>query len=97
MSQPTRSTSVTVVRTTVCHFCDDALETLVDIGRESPLTVEVVEAHAPRGVALLRTHRAAMFPLVLVDGQYFSVGRLSRRKLRALLRRQAVGTSVESV
>lgn len=85
MSHPVRSTPVTVVRTTACHFCEDALEALVEIGGAFPLSVEIVDADAPRGLALLRSHRAAMFPLVLVDGGYFSVGRLPRRKLRALL------------
>jgi glutaredoxin len=85
MSQPPRPTSVTVVRTTACHFCEDALEALTELGQEFPLAVELLDAGEPSGVALLRRHRAAMFPLVLVDGRYFSVGRLPRRKLRALL------------
>jgi hypothetical protein len=95
MSQPPRPTSVTVVRTTACHFCDDALKALAEIGREASLTVEVVEAHAPHGIALLRRHRAAMFPLVLVDGGYFSVGRLPRRKLRTLLDARTAAKPVE--
>lgn len=93
MHHPVGAIPVTVVRTSACHFCEDALEALAAMDREFPLSVELIDAGEPEGVALLREHRAAMFPLVLVDGRYFSVGRLPRRKLRALLERQGVAAS----
>lgn len=77
--------NVTVVHTPACHFCADAQAALTELGAEFPIRVELVEAASERGDALVRTHRPAMYPLVLVDGRFFSQGRLPRRKLRALL------------
>ena len=78
-------TRVTVVTARACHFCADALEALAELAREYPLAVEETAADSPAGQALLRRHGAGMFPLVLVDGEFFSAGRLPRRKLARLL------------
>lgn len=80
---------VTLVHAPACHFCDDAQEVLARIAETYPLRVERVEAISPRGQQLMRTHRAAMSPLVLVDGAFFSSGRLPRRKLTQLLDQRA--------
>lgn len=85
---PAERVEVTVVHTLACHFCDDAKAALDEIARDYPLRVEFVDASEPRGTALVLEHRAGMFPLVLVDGQFFSVGRLPRKKLRKLLARR---------
>lgn len=82
---PSQPTAVTVVHTTACHFCEDAEAALAELAGEFPLAVELVDGADPRGAALVREHRAGMFPLVLVDGAFFSSGRLPRRKLRKLL------------
>ena len=76
---------ITVVHSPACHFCDDARAALTDLATEFPLTVEFVDCADPRGGALIRQHRAGMYPLVLFDGGYFSAGRLPRKKLRAQL------------
>jgi thiol-disulfide isomerase/thioredoxin len=76
---------VTVVHAPACHFCDDARSTLQELADRYPLEVELVEADSPRGRGLLAEHRAGMFPLVVIDGAYFSAGRLPCRKLRKLL------------
>lgn len=80
-----RAAAVTVVHTVACHFCEDAQAALAELAGEFALTVELVAATEPRGAALIRQHGPGMFPLVLVDGEFFSVGRLPRRKLRRLL------------
>jgi hypothetical protein len=77
--------AITVVHSPACHFCDDARAALTDLAAEFPLTVEFVDCTEPRGAALIRQHRAGMYPLVLVDGGFFSAGRLPRKKLRATL------------
>ena len=77
--------AVTVVQSPACHFCDDARAVLADLATEFPLTVEYLACTEPRGAALIRQHRAGMYPLVLFDGGYFSAGRLPRKKLRAQL------------
>ena len=76
---------VTVVHAPGCHFCEDAEENLADLAREFSLDVHSLDASDPRGAALVRQHRAPMYPLVLVDGAFFSFGRLPRGKLRKLL------------
>jgi len=84
---------ITIVHTAACHFCADARAGLAELGREHPLRVDYVEATTQAGLALLARHRVPMFPLVLVDGEFFSHGRLPRGKLRRLLdARQPVGT-----
>ena len=76
---------ITVVHSPACHFCDDARAVLADLATEFPLTVEYLACTEPRGAALIRQHRAGMYPLVLLDGGFFSAGRLPRKKLRAQL------------
>ncbi len=89
--------TVTLITAPGCHFCDDARQTLgtmADAG--APIRVDLVEATSPAGRDLLAAHRPAMNPLVLVDGVWFSAGRLPRRKLEALLA-QRVTTNTEEV
>ena len=76
---------VTVVTAPDCHFCEDALSALDAVAQAYPLAVEEVAADTPAGRALLGQHRTGMFPLVLIDGGFFSAGRLPRRKLARLL------------
>lgn len=77
--------AVTLVHSEACHFCDDAEAALVELRREFAIELTVVSIDSPVGSALVAVHRPAMNPLVLVDGRYFSSGRLPRKKLVALL------------
>jgi glutaredoxin len=86
-------TTITLVHTPACHFCADAQAALADLDREYPVRVDRVEADSDAGRALVGAHRPAMFPLVLVDGAFFSAGRLPRRKLRTLLVTKPVGAA----
>lgn len=83
---------VTVVTAPGCHLCDDALDGLAELGTAYALEVSVIDARSPEGGELLRTHRAAMNPLVLVNGDFLSSGRLPRGKLRALLAARTAST-----
>lgn len=83
------ATVVTVVHSPACHFCADAEQALNELAREFPLVLDFVAAAEARGESLVREHRAPMFPLVLVDGAFFSFGRLPRKKLRRLLEARA--------
>ncbi len=76
---------VTVVYTAACHLCEDAKAALDDLAGRYQLRVNLVDAATAEGAALVRQHRAAMFPLVLIDGEFFSSGRLPRGKLSRLL------------
>ena len=81
----TQPVAITVVSAAACHFCEDAQDALSTLAGQYPLTVELVAADSPAGQALLHRHRTGMFPLVLVDGVFFSAGRLPRRKLARYL------------
>lgn len=77
--------AVVVVSAPACHFCDDADAALAELAPDYPIKVCRVDASSAEGTQLLRTHRAPMTPLVLLDGEYFSSGRLPRAKLRKRL------------
>jgi glutaredoxin len=82
---PTEPARITVVESEACHFCDDAKRALSELAARYPLAVETVDVRSETGQRLMRVHRASMSPLVLVDGDFFSHGRLPRRKLVKLL------------
>ena len=86
----TEPLDVVLVRTTGCHLCDDAQSELDALEGAEPLTVRILDATSPEGAAIVARHRPPMFPVVLVDGDLFSWGRLPRRKLHALLDRRTV-------
>ncbi len=87
-----QATRLTLVTAPGCHFCEDAQQAIAAlIQHGAAIDLEVVEATSPAGLTLLGKHRPAMNPLVLVDGVYFSAGRLPRRKLESLLKQQAAG------
>lgn len=93
LPEPGGEAVVTVVHTAACHYCDDARAALDELGRGYRLRVEYLDAASPAGMALLARHGVPMFPLVLLDGRFFSYGRLPRGKLRHLLQaRQLAGT-----
>jgi glutaredoxin len=82
-------TAITVVYSHGCHYCDEARDALAEIGATHPLRVSYLEAASPEGAQLTAQYRVPMFPLVLVDGKFFSHGRLPRRKLLALLQSES--------
>ena len=55
------------------------------LAQEMPIQADLVAADSADGTALVGTHRRTMFPLVLLDGAFFSQGRLPRGKLLAVL------------
>lgn len=83
---------VTVVESPSCHFCADAHEALHRLAEDGHVfTVTTLDVRDPAGQQLMRQHGAGMSPLVLVDGAFFSQGRLPRRKLARHLRTAGAG------
>ena len=82
---------VTLVEAPACHLCEDAKSALAVLAVSYPMTVRVVSIGDEAGRALMREHRAPMSPLVLLDGEYFSSGRLPRRKLEKRLAKARQG------
>ncbi len=91
------ATVVTVVHSPACHFCDDAEAALARLAESYPLLVDRVDIRSDRGQALVRVHRSPMTPLVLLDGEFFSFGRLPRRKLVNRLRHQPSRSPLRAV
>ena len=85
---------ITVVHAPACHFCDDAEQVLSVLAQRFPLAVRVVALESDEGLLLTAKHRPAMNPLVLVDGRFFSAGRLPRKKLTALLEKREKFTAL---
>jgi hypothetical protein len=79
---------VTVVHAPACHFCEDAEQAIATLSACYPLQVDRVDIRSECGMALVAAHRAPMSPLVLLDGVFFSSGRLPRRKFAAELDRR---------
>jgi hypothetical protein len=84
---------ITVVEAPACHLCEDAKSTLATLAKTYRLTVQVLSISDKPGRALMDQHRAPMSPLVLLDGAYFSSGRLPRRKLEKRLAKAQGGVS----
>ena len=84
---------VTVVEAPACHLCEDAKSALAVIAQSFPITVSVLSVLDEPGRTLMQEHRAPMSPLVLLDGQYFSSGRLPRRKLEKRLAKAQQGAT----
>ena len=87
------ATKVTLVHSPACHCCDDAEEALHELSKDYPIDLWVVSIDSALGATLVAVHRPAMNPLVLVDGAFFSSGRLPRKKLIALLERRGDRTA----
>lgn len=83
---------ITVVESEACHFCEDAHRTLAELAGRYPFALETVDVRSEDGQRLIRVHRPSMSPLVLVDGEFFSHGRLPRRKLTKLLEQRRVAS-----
>jgi hypothetical protein len=81
---------VTVVHTDACHLCDDARQVLAQLATEYPLRIELVDAGSTHGQQLMAVHRAGMYPMVLLEGEFLSAGRLPRGRLRHLLQHLTV-------
>lgn len=73
--------TVTLLVTTGCHLCEDAQDDLTTRANHGDLKLVVVSIESEQGQALQALHRPSMFPLALLDGKPFSIGRLPRKKL----------------
>ncbi len=76
---------VTLLTTTSCALCEQAKGVLTDLARDFPLDVEEIDAGSDEGRVIAERAGIAFPPGVLLDGEPFSYGRLSERKLRRAL------------
>lgn len=78
-------TDVVLLTKDDCDLCEHAKATLRRLGEEFPLEVREVSLDSDEGTALARDANAPFPPVVFVNGEAFSYGRLSERKLRKFL------------
>lgn len=79
-----QSTTVRVLLLTQAHctFCDQARQLLGRLANEYPLTVSTMDLASPEGQALAEAHGVLFPPGIFLDGEAFSYGRPSERRLR---------------
>lgn len=82
-------TAVTLLTQQACASCERAKAILEQVAADHALEVVEVDLRSPQGQDLGRRHGIVFAPGVLLDGDFFSYGRLSERKLRRELRRRA--------
>jgi glutaredoxin len=87
VSEPAR---ITLLSRDNCGFCDDAKQVLARVGAQYPLQVVEISLDSREGQAIATTAGVLFAPGVLVDGQPFSFGRLSERKLLRTLEKRAL-------
>jgi len=78
-------TQVTLLTTTDCHLCHHARQVLDRVAADHPIDIEEIPVGTERGQRLAAEANLVFPPGVLLDGQPFSYGRLSERKLRKTL------------
>ena len=76
---------VTLLTQSDCGYCDHAKEVLRRIGEDYPLQVTEIDLGTPDGKRLAERAGVMFAPGVLLEGEGFSYGRLSERKLRRAL------------
>lgn len=85
-----------LVSAPACHLCRDAAELLGSLAESYSLHVVEVDGQSPEGRALITRCRPPFLPVLLIDGEYFGHGRISRRKLEGHLARLQDGAGAPS-
>jgi hypothetical protein len=85
---------IVVLTQPACRLCDVAKDILARLGEHYRLSVTEISLDTEAGRRLAGQAVVMFAPGVLVDGQPFSYGRLSERKLRRLLDRRITSSSV---
>lgn len=71
-----------------CAFCDQAKGILERLAAEYPLTMATLDVNSPEGRTLALRGGVLFPPGIFLDGEAFSYGRPSERKLRRELERR---------
>jgi len=79
-------TDVVLLTKDDCHFCEQAKDVLARVRGEYGLHVREVTLESEEGRRLALESAAPFPPVVFLNGETFSYGRLSERKLRKALR-----------
>lgn len=80
---------VTLLTQENCAFCEKAKDILARLSEEYTLSVETFDLTSPEGRTLAERGGVMFPPGIFVEGEPFSYGRPSERKLRRELDRRA--------
>ncbi|MGH2945805.1 MAG: glutaredoxin family protein [Solirubrobacteraceae bacterium] len=80
--------AVTLLTEPACGYCEDAKAILARLSAELPLRIAYQDLGSQEGQRLARDAGILLPPGILIDGEPFSYGRPSERKLRRELRRR---------
>lgn len=69
-----------------CHFCEQAKDVLARLGGDYDLRVREVALESDEGRSLALRSGAPFPPVIFLNEEPFSYGRLSERKLRKALK-----------
>lgn len=94
----TRPDAIEVVLLTQaqCGFCDQAKEILDRLRSEYPLSVSALDVGTSDGQALAERTGVLFPPGIVLDGEAFSYGRPSEKKLRREIEKRLVGAGKSS-
>lgn len=79
---------ITLLTQENCAFCEQAKEILDRLSQEYALSVEIFDPASPEGQTLAERGGVVFPPGIFVEGEPFSYGRPSERKLRRELDRR---------
>lgn len=86
-------TRITLLTKPDCDLCEHAKEILARVAADTAVDVDTVDLGSEQGRELAERARMAFPPGVLIDGEPFSYGRVSERKLRKALAKRATRAS----
>jgi glutaredoxin len=81
-------TEVTLLTQENCAYCDQAKEVLGRLSGEYPISVTTLDLASPQGQELAWRSGVMFPPGIFIDGETFSYGRPSEKKLRRELDRR---------
>ena len=84
---------VVLITTEDCQLCEQAKEVLARLKAEGLVRVREVPLELSEGRSIALAAAAPFPPVILLDGQVFSYGRLSERKFRKALAARPVEPS----
>jgi glutaredoxin len=73
---------VTLLTVPDCDLCEQAKSVLERVGRDTELSIETISIDTELGRQLMIDQQLAFPPGLLIEGEAFSFGRLSERRLR---------------
>ncbi len=82
---------VTLLTQENCAFCEEAKEVLNRLSAEYPISVNTLDLATPEGQRLAWQGSVMFPPGIFLDGEPFSYGRPSEKRLRRELQRRAGG------